>query len=258
MGTPLEKKRSYIWEPLLTGGYLLFFCMACTAGVTLYSFSTFPSKDEPVNVIATNLPPQSPVPHIHQADISDADIILEERFHDDGNEWRVQDPDEAILEVRDGALNVQSKYEGTYSIAECWACPYITEPYFLEVDIETTQATNAGFGIVFNVGRIRNVFYLFLVNPEAKEYHIFHHNISGWSRRVSGNSAVIKPFPRVNTLGIYANGSLVELYINGEMVDTYSYSEDGVSLHTGYIGLYTNDAGFIMVADNLIIRKVGE
>ena len=71
---------------------------------------------------------------------------------------------------------------------------------------------------------------------------------------MTGIADQIQPYPAVNKLSIYVNKSMVEFYINGKLIDTYQ--DAGTSFQSGQVGLYVNDTGFRLIADNLIIDKI--
>ncbi|MEW6404959.1 MAG: hypothetical protein AB1649_24450 [Chloroflexota bacterium] len=261
MGISPQKQMDEAAAILLAFGYVLFFCVACTAAFILYSlYYAPPIGPTPIavstipNPVATSLPPRTPIPHISFTEILDAEIIIEDDFADNDNGWWSDGDNEYGVQIKDGELILQSQYEGNYSITRCADC-YLEEPYFLQLDLRTTTATDISYGIIFNGNYIQSMFSLLEINVASQQYFVYHHSGDGWLTRVIGKSTQIKPFPEVNTFGLYLNESVMELYINGNLVDTYV--ESGASLHEGYLGLYVNGAGFKLLADNLTVRKAG-
>ncbi|MCQ3938666.1 MAG: hypothetical protein DPW18_16710 [Chloroflexi bacterium] len=252
-----EKQKDYTPEILLSAGYIMFFCLASAVCLAFY-FYTFVQKQSAgsVNVIATNLPSRTPTPHINPAGQSEAPIIFADDFSNDDNRWILPDGEGHSLSVEDGKLFLESKIDNEHAIAECRECPYLDEPYYLQADLATTTATNEDFGIVFNFNPSRETFYLLSINTESKEYSIYHLGENSWSRRLEGGSLQIKSFPNPNTLGIYADSGIVEIYINGQIVD--SFVQTGEPFHFGYFGFYVDDEGFELSVDNLIISKPGK
>jgi len=250
-----QKKSDETAAILISMGYIFFFFLAFMVLFAYYFFHYFSGRTSAVNLLATNLPPRTPTPHISLTAIPNADVIFEDDFSTDENQWKYRANSNSEIKITDGRLMIQSPYKGTYAVTKCNACPYVQEPYFLQVNLETSAATNIGYGIAFNIGRIEHLLYLFDINPESKEYRLYHETRDGWAFRMSGKSDFIRPYPEANRLGIYANKDTVDFYINDNLID--SYTEEGVLFYQGYFGVLVDDGGPQVFVDDLIVSKVG-
>ena len=251
--SPISKK--YIAEILIGFGYLVFFCLAMGLCITFIVLLNQQSTSDPINVVATNLPPRYPTPQINKTRIENTKVIFEDTFENNQNDWQAQYED-GIVEIKDGEISFQSKSPDYYAILGCKSCPYLEEPFYFQVKVNTSKPTDEPFGIIFNMGRVRTDYYLFTINTESKEYRLFHHtSADGWTTRISGSTNLIKPFSEANTLGIYAGNEAVEFYINQQLVDTYSYFKNDTLVYEGYFGLFVDSSGFEMIVDDLVIRN---
>jgi len=250
-----EKQEGYTAEILVLAGYILFFCLAAILYFAFIISFTRNLQKSPsqINVFATNLPPQTPFPSI-PLDYEPGSLpIFREDFDSNQNGW-TGDQHLTSLEFKDGKLYIESLDENSYALTSCSECPFLKEPYFFSVELSTDRLTDVGFGVVFVMQYARNNFYLFQINLESKKYFLFRYNADNWSRRMTGITDQIQSYPSVNKLSIYVNKSMVEFYINGKLIDTYQ--DSGTSFQSGQVGLYVNDTGFKLIADNLIIDKI--
>jgi hypothetical protein len=252
-----KEKVGYTAEYIVGGGYLLFFCLASIFCLAFYYFTIAQQRSVPipVNTFATSLPPTTPTPHISFVDQSKFNTIFEDDFSTDQNHWTFHN-DGYKEEVREEKLHFESRIKGNYAYTGCRSCPYFGKPFYLQAYLTTAKATDESFGIVFNLDRSTEVFYLFEVNTEAKKYYLYHHTDSGWSLLAAGESNHIRSFPDGNTIGIYANQDTAEFYINDKIID--SYKQSGAAFQSGYFAFYVNDAGFSLSVDNVTIREVGK
>ena len=260
MDTKQKEDISYTAEYIVGAGYLLFFCLAFALCSVFYYFTYLRSYQlrpgpSAINPFATNLPPTTPTPHVSMDDQSKLKRIFEDDFNNDQNHWTLYN-DEFKEEVRKGKLYFESRIEDNWAFAACESCPYLKKPFYLQADLTTATATDQSFGIIFNLNKTNNNFYLFQINTEAKRYYLYHLNFFGWSIREAGDSNFIRSFPASNTLGIYANQDTVEFYINGEIID--SYKESGFTFQSGYFSFYVDNSGFQLIVDNLIVNEVGK
>lgn len=254
MSAETKQKASYIAEYIIGAGYLLFLCLAFGLCSTVYYFAYLQPKPAPVNLFATSLPPTTPSPSIPSNYGSGAINIFKENFDDDRNSW-ISDQESSAYEFRDGKLIIESLDDNSYVLATCAKCPYLNEPYYLQVELSTDKLVDKGFGVVFKLLYTRKNFYLFEINPAAKTYFLYHRFNEDWSLRLSGRAHQIQSYPAINRLGIYVNKGLLEFYINGELVDTYQ--DSGTSFQSGENGFYVDGAGFKLIVDNFIVDKAG-
>jgi hypothetical protein len=255
MGPSSEKPESYTAELVVLAGYIFFFCLAVILYfIFLISFTRNLQKSpSQINSFATNLPPQTPIPSIPLNYEPGSLPIFREDFDNNQIGW-TGDPDLASREFKDGKLYIESLDENSYALTSCSKCPILREPYIFTVELSTDQLTDGGFGVVFALQYTRDYFYLFRINLESKKYFLSRYYEDNWSRRMTGIADQIQPYPAVNKLSIYVNKSMVEFYINGKLIDTYQ--DAGTSFQSGQVGLYVNDTGFKLIADNLIIDKI--
>ncbi|MFN8435022.1 MAG: hypothetical protein U0V18_13435 [Anaerolineales bacterium] len=253
---PTEASKNYTVKFLVAGGYILFFCLVIYSAITFYFLTNTKIQSQPVNIIATNLPPINPTPEFSISQQANTDIILRDDFSDNKNKWAGVSYYDFVLEVKEGKLLLESTTEGEGVLARCEECSYLQEPHYVQADFELANPTNEGFGLVFALDRNGRLFYLFLINTESKEYFLYHSGSNGWSRLIQGGSNNIKSFPDTNTLGVYVNENKSEFYINGEFVD--SYYQSGGKFHFGLSGFFVPISGMELSIDNLLISRTGK
>jgi len=254
MNIEQKEKSSYTREYIIGAGYLLFFCLAFSFCSIFYYFSYLQPKPSPVNPFATSLPPITPTPHISPTNQQNGSTIFEDDFHDDVHAWSYTG-DYVSAGVKKGKLSLEGQQANSYGFIVCKSCPYLSKPFYLQADFSTSEATDKSFGILFNLDSPRDSFYLFQINTESKKYYLFHHTADDWSLRAAGESDQIKSFPAVNTLSIYVNQNLVELYVNGQIIDSYKQSDH--SFHIGNFAFFIDGSDFRLTIDNLVIKATG-
>ena len=255
MDTENPEKTSYRTEYFLAAGYALFFCIVFMACMAFYFWVIIQSRPStPNNAFATNLPPRTPTPHILATGQPDIPAIFEDDFSRDSHEWSGTD-DSSKKQLKDGMLVLQTQGAYDYTFATCEACPYLSKPFYLQVDLAASAATDKGFGIYFNFDDSRSMYLLFQINMESRKYYLSHYQDETWVPRAAGQSEQIKAYPAANTIGIYAELGFVEFYVNGVIVD--SYVESGYPFYKGDFGFYVGDSDFELLIDNLTIRAIG-
>ena len=256
MGSSSEKQDSYTVELIVAAGYIIFFCLALILYITFLVNITNNSQKHstPVNVFATSLPATTPTPHISSLIQPVVIRLFEDDFTNDSNHWTLR---KNIFkeEARDSKLYFESLIDGDYAFTACGRCPKLKDPFYLQAEFATTEATDKNFGIIFNLNYSDNSFYVFQINTEAQKYFFRHRSADGWSLRTAGESDQIKSFPVANALGLYVDQDTVEFYINGQIVD--SYTESGYTFHKGDFAFYVDDSNFTLTVDNLTISKIG-
>jgi len=256
MNTETNPKTNYLAGFIIGVGYILFFCLALTLCSTFYYLSELQPQSSPINTFATSLPPTTPTPHIVPAEQKNADEIFKDDFSDDSHAWAGSD-DVSRENVTLGKLLFESLNKDSYAFTGCGYCPQLQSPFYLQADFSTGKATDRGFGIYFNYEDNQSGdFFLFRINPEARKYYLFQGDKDGWSLLAAGESSEIKSFPNVNTLGLYANRDVLEMYVNGKIID--SYKQSGHVFHKGDFGFYIDGSDAQLVIDNLLITKAGE
>jgi hypothetical protein len=254
MHTEQKEKISYTTEYVVGAGYLLFFCLAFSLYSIFFYFTYLQPKPAPINTFATNLPPKTPTPHILSKNHQNVSTIFEDDFHDDVHDWSYTG-DYSSTSVKQGKLFLEARQENSYGYIVCKSCPYLNKPFYLQADFSTSEATDKSFGIIFNHDSRSDRFYLFQINTEAKKYYLYHHTAQDWSLRAAGESDQIKSFPAVNTLGMYVDQNLIELYVNGKIID--SYTQSSYSFHKGSFAFFIDGSDFRLAIDNLVIKYTG-
>jgi hypothetical protein len=258
MNLESEKKISYLWEYLVTAGYLLLFC-ALTFGCAAFFYvnrSLYSPLSRPPYEFATNLPPRTATPHIPSIDPFKAETpIFRDDFSNNDHQW-LSSQDETKEKLDSDRLFFQARNEDGYGLISCDDCPYLESSYYLEASLSTNLETDDDYGLAFKRSKTLDDFYIFIINPESKKYALWHHTPDDWSFRSSGETNLIRPYPESNTLGLYASKDFIELYINGEIID--SYTESNSSFDTGYFGFYANASWFGVYVDNVVIYEIGK
>lgn len=252
------QQKDYTAEILMGVGYVILFCLIATTSTAFFAASISSQPTKPINVIATNLPPRSPTPGLDEA-VLESKVFFEDDFSNNRNNWRKPTDGTYTTEVKNGELFIQSNMYDSFLITRCGACPLMSKPYVLQVDLRSTKATNQLFGVVFAASWVENnpeTYYLFTINTESKEYGLFHFKNQSWSTRIKGVNDLIKSFPEKNTLSILADGETAQFYINGKLVE--SYIQTAEKFHVGSFGFYVNSAEYELVADNLTITLLEE
>jgi hypothetical protein len=221
--------------------------------MSLRSFNAFQNAQNP---LLSDPPPAAASPHIPSGIAPDAPRLFEDDFESNENDWGDWNYEAggARIQVRDGRLFVKSLNDMNYALAGCDTCPYLRKPYYLSVDLAPDRASDRGFGVVFSM--TSEGFYLFEINVVNNFYFLYHNADDVWSLRASGESDLIRGHPDANTLGVYAERELVELYINGQLVEVYR--QGGTSFQYGFFGIYVDNAGLELSADDLTIDQAGE
>jgi hypothetical protein len=253
MNTQRSRKTNELTVLLIGAGYLFFLLLvAALCSLLLFNIASRPQVP-PVNPFTTSLPPKIPTPHILSTTQQNAAVIFKDDFSDDSHGWE-NNEDWEKAQVTLGKLLLESFDEGYYASAECALCPSLDSPFYLQADFSTGKEINDDYGIYFNYDE--GDFFLFTINSKAGRYYLYQKYNDVWSLMASGESQKIDTFPAINTLGLYANQDLVELYVNGKLIN--SYRQSGHSFHEGDFGFYADDAGFQLIVDNLIITKTGD
>lgn len=260
MNAESKTKTNYTAEYVVILGYVVFFCVsifACLGYFFVNRSQYFPEPTPvPVNAFAETLPSTVSTPHVSSRDqFQTAASLFQEDFDNNQQQW-VNSKDNTVERFHEGKLYFQSRNDGEYSIISCKACPSLETPFYLETSIFTNMVTDEEFGVVFNHSYTLDNFYIFLINPKFKQYFLLHRTSNEWTLRASGKSTVIQPYPKGNTLGVYAERDFVELYINDVIVETYTQSN--TSFYPGFFGIYANKSGFGVYIDDIAIYEIGE
>lgn len=241
-------------EIVIVIGYILFFWLAVTSCSVFYYFIYLQKPSSAINAFATSLPPTTPTPQIPLVYSPNPESILfQDDFANNQNRWG-NGMGESTQEIKDGKLFYESSNDYSYAIIGCEPCTYIYSPYYFEADFSTKDKTDESYGIAFSLSYTKDEFYLFIINPESRKYFLYHKFSGEWSLRSAGESGLIQAYPEVNTLGLLAQRSVIELYINNEIVD--SYTETNKSFYPGLFGFYVNNTGLQVIIDNLTIYKI--
>lgn len=249
-----DDKPKYRVEIIVALGYVLFALLAvavCLGSFYLAFIHTQGSQD-PIIASLDAPTPTAQIPADYQ---TGANSIFQDDFRNNRNDWiNAQEPTQ--LTVKDGKLSFGSATRDHFATALPGPPEFIGRPYYIHADLSPDQMTNQDFGIIFDEHYGANQeFFLFEINPESKEYFLYHHLVDRWSVRMMGTADGIHSLPGVNTLGIYVNKGYLEFYINRKMVDTYQ--DSGISFQAGETGFYVNNSGFQLIVTDFSIDKVG-
>src|SRR5258708_20594749 len=213
------------------------------------------SASKPDSFLATISAP-TPTPHISVNYQAGTNSVFKDDFSDNRNDW-INDEQPANLVVKDGRLSFGSSDQDTYATSISAVAAYLDQPYYLQADLAVDKQTAEGYGIIFEVHYGNNEFFLFQINPESKQYYLYHHLNDSWSLRMAGITESIQSYPAVNTLGIYVNKDYLEFYINHKIVGTYQ--DSGTSFESGEGGFFVDNSGFqLMVTDFFVLKAGGQ
>lgn len=192
----------------------------------------------------------TPVVHTPAKD----DRVIESDFSDNAQVWQSK-WQTGKVKVAGGHLSIEAT-GNTTGIAECEACRFTHQHFYIEAELSTTQKTNFGYGIVFNISTAYSgydgSYYLFQINPTTGRYFLYKlkaTNPSTWMLRLSKDSTLIKAYPQANKLGVAFNNDTIELYLNGTTVE--SYQDPRTILNSGQFGFFVDGSDFELNIDNL-------
>jgi hypothetical protein len=229
--------------------YLLL-CL-CLGGFIFFSRQGIPALRNyfPTPKALRTLTP-TPVVHIPAKD----DVVIESDFSDNTQSWQSK-WQTGRVRVANGHLSIQTIGNVT-GIAECEACRFAHEQFYIEAELSSTKKTNTGYGIAFNIssayGAYEGSYYLFQINAATGRYFLYKFKAassSNWMLRLSKDSDLVKAYPQTNKLGVAFNKDTIELYLNGIMVE--SYQDPGTILNSGRFGFFVDNSDVELNIDNL-------
>lgn len=179
-------------------------------------------------------------------------VYLTENFSSNDNNWENYYTDDSIVRVADGEIALSSLEDTFVALGYCQSCADLGDNYFVQAEFSAGSNIEEYFGFAFNVGRNPDRYYVFDVIPDSGSYTINRLENDAWGELASGETTSLHPYPEKNVLGVYYNGGEIRIYANGNQLETVV---DENPLPSGYIGIYVNDMGLTVYADDLIIYK---
>ena len=257
MRSSTNNKTNYTAEIIVVLGYLLTFCLASVAcgGLFYYISHTYQTAKPEQNPYLVNLPSRTSVPHITKDYQPGVHNIFTDNFNDNQNNW-LSPEEEAKVTVEGGKLFLESLNPERFATAKSISSPRLDRAYYIQADFSTNKITPTGFGLIFDSNYNTNNasdFFLFIINPESKQYFLYSNIKGDWLLHVAGNSDIIQAFPGTNTLGLYVNKNYLELYINRNMIDTYQT----IFSFEGQPGFFVDGADFQLIVSNFTIDRAG-
>jgi hypothetical protein len=122
--------------------------------------------------------------------------------------------------------------------------------YYIQADFTTDVRTEEGFGLVFGLSRNAGTYYAFYIWPRTAA--LYKTDAYEWETLVPETSITLKPYPQVNTLGVYFERGETELYINGELMASY-VDED--PLEGMNVAAFAGNTGYRVIVDNFFIYR---
>jgi hypothetical protein len=192
----------------------------------------------------TSTPTATPITH----QPSSGDQVFKDDFANNKNDWYGDTSLPTRVEVIKGEMHISTEGNAGPAFVYCRFCPTLKSPYYLQADFSTDRATDEPYGIGFSSEEYHATFYFFEINSTSKAYDFYKFTNRDWTLRTSRKSDLIKPYPKVNTLGVSIDHDLITLYINEQIVDTYEDTGDIMS--SGTFWPYVDRPGVIVIVDN--------
>jgi hypothetical protein len=195
----------------------------------------------------TPTPTDIPVPHVLVHAPIDQSKVIYENFSSNHSDWELYY--DGKIEVIQGKLVLQSVRPNIFSIGTSRQLSTSSETYYIQADFLTDIDTAAAYGMVFGLNRSLGTYYLFELFPNTG-FRLFKANAGQWTELVPYTRAKMRRYPNANTLSVYFDKGVIELYINGELVSEYTDQE---FLHSKDFGVYVDNSGYRLLVDDLFI-----
>ena len=177
------------------------------------------------------------------------DMVFQDDFSDNKNDWSVDTTPPTHLEISNGKLNIHVEKENSRGYIRCRLCPVLKSPYYLQADFLTNQVTKEFYGLAFSSSDSYDTFYLFEIAPDSGLFCFYKYKNQHWNLYISRKTDLVKPYPNANMLGIRFDHDLMTLYINQTVVDTFS--DTGNSMGSGKFWPYVDSNKFTLMLDNV-------
>jgi hypothetical protein len=236
------------WVTRLAGAYLVILYLAACAIIAVFGFVRRQQIPGVQSYFPSPVPTPTPTPHILVQLPSKNTRVLVDNFDTNQYNWSAFYWFSKV-EVTNGKLLLRANQNDSMGLAYIGDQTLVIPngKYYLQADLATDVRTARSYGLVFSLEPETEAFYLFEVIPQEGGYRLFRHATGGWVELVTFKQGNFKPYPESNTLSVDFDHGKIALYANGIPVATYV---DPNPINFGTFGVYVDDAGFTLVADN--------
>lgn len=260
--------QSLAWMILAAGGFGC--CLLLAVAFLLYrpdvqslvdrAFPSFtptpsrtPSSTPTASSTPTRTPTRTPTPTPELLTLpSENTPELDENFDSESYTWENIYADSSS-QVQLGRLIFRSKNRGYIAVVLCKDCPIFGDQFFFQAEISSAKPTLDEYGLVFCSPGYGSVFYAFEIDPSSQKFHLTKHSGDDWTYPINPKfSNLIRRHPESNTLTVNYNQGEIKLYINGVFAGSYQEENPSTCRQIGFI---VNEAGFDMIADNVLVYK---
>ena len=186
-------------------------------------------------------------------DISNAEIMLEEDFSDNGLKWDTKKNETAEAEINKGVYEIKyNASSGSYYYWTPHEIPFNNdEDFYAELKIKLVSGPdNKSFGLAFAAKDANNSFNFTICN--LGQFTVFardnghYQMLKGWTK----SSAIKKKLDTYNVLGLRKKGQELHFYINGkEVYKTYYRKRFGE-----YFGIVLSNSMRVKIDEFIIYR----
>jgi hypothetical protein len=178
-------------------------------------------------------------------------VLLYEPFDSNNRNWGPFYNNNTVS-IRDGKLHLMSNDVGYVGLVVCRGCARLGNIFYFQAEMLTTTTTSPPGGLAFCILNT-DEYYVFQLLAGTREYFILKHTSSGWQDMVTNTySKEINTYPDTNILGVIFDKGNMKLYINGTLVNSVN---DPNPLTGGSIGIFINDGGVDLIADNAFLYQ---
>jgi hypothetical protein len=174
--------------------------------------------------------------------------IFRETFENNDNNWgRVYG---SRVNVENGKLTVKAAHETMAGATRCFGCDYLGDSFYYQAEIASQEPTDKEYGLIFCASGMDGEQYTLLIEPEQSTFSLLKERNNTRQRLTETvYSDQIKPYPETNTLGIYFDQGLTEIYINGSMELSVTDSNPYPCMWSGIIII---DGTVTLTVDNVM------
>jgi hypothetical protein len=237
-----RRKRSPII--FIAGGCLAVLYLALCIIVVVFGRSQIADRNAPTPTSTT-----TPVPQILGRSPSTQSTVIHEDFSSNENDWGLYF-DYGKLEVINGKLILQSDVPNGVGVGTSKQFSPTSENYYIQADFSTDINTSYSYGLVFGLNKSLATYYLFEIWPQSASFRLFKYNAGKWAELIPFSHVEMSPYPQANTLSVYFDKGLIELYINGKSVSNYS---DKDFFQSRDVGIFVNNSGYRLIVDDFFV-----
>lgn len=177
---------------------------------------------------------------------TDASLVRYEDFSSDLQDWSLQYLGGKV-EIVDGKLVLQS-YKSAFPLTVKNQNFIPTgDTYYVQADLTTDVSAASPYGLVFGLNDSTDTYYVFDILPRSKQFRLIKAAPQNWAMLLPATRGQMKPYPEVNTLSVYFNKGLIDLYINGNSIAEYA---DSSPYHFAGVGVLESDPSYRLIVDN--------